>query len=104
MTRYEARLYNLKAGDPAKFKAAEKSGGLSLEEIKNSGYLVNPDPVFGVEGELVSPEFKKINYDKLKRIKEYYKDVKNPMQKKLLDEALKEQELEMFKSGLLRIG
>lgn len=77
--------------------------GLSLEEIKRSGYLINPDPVSERAVE-ESPDIKKRQYELLQKIKEGYRTKKNKKTKSLLEDMYKERELEMLKSGTLRVS
>jgi len=71
--------------------------GLSLQEIKKSGYLVSPERE-------ASENEKKKAYEYLQKLKDVYRKEKNPETKKVYEEMHKEHELDLFKSGLLRMG
>jgi hypothetical protein len=71
--------------------------GLSLQEIKKSGYLISPERE-------ASEDMKSKSYKYLQQLKDAYKKEKNPEKKKVYEEMHKEHELELFKSGLLRMG
>lgn len=78
--------------------------GLSLDEIKKSGYLINPDPVSEKVMEN-NPDIKAKQYEMLKLLKDAYRQrLYDQGVREDLGEMLKNQELEMLKSGLLRLG
>jgi hypothetical protein len=81
-------------------KKLPKSEGMSLKEIKESGYLIKPDKIEEIIFE--KREDLKKKQDKLyNKVKEFYKKNKS---NKAAEEMFKEQELQMLKSGLLRLA
>jgi hypothetical protein len=65
--------------------------------------MINPDPE--IEREMQrNPQRATEQYEMMKKIKQYYRENKNPSKDKDLENLLKERELEMFKSGLFRLS
>jgi hypothetical protein len=104
---YKSTILKRKSSDPE---------GMSLQEIKESGYMINPQSDFTEKDpygqyyydRLENVESKKYQYEYVDRLKKLYKNKKllkeMGLDKNEVNQMYKDAEMEMLKQGLFQIG